>query len=302
MLCIERSVRALCRAHSKLTIQRSALAAALAFACWLSAQITPAETVAVAESSPAAQQEATGAFPMDQLTEAAQAKLWPVISSPSIYRRLPTEVVNCDRDMYLTLVRNPEIVVGMWKLMEVTELDMRRSGPFTFDCDDKAGTTSQAELVYGTPNLHIFYADTLYEGSLFARPVNGRVVLLLRSEYYNDEHGRPQAKSVMDAFIRIDHAAAKLVARTMSPLVVRTADHNFSETFRFFARVQEAAEQNGPGMRQLATRLENVEPARQRQLADVATLVDQRAAARREQAAAQGGGSPAVSRAMELRR
>jgi len=240
------------------------------------------ETVAPADTSPTAQQQAIQAIPLNQLTPQAQAKLQPVLSSPSIYRRLPAEVVTCDRDMYLTLVRNPEIIVSIWHLMEVTELDMRRNGPFSFNCDDKAGTTSRVELIYGDANTHVFYADTHYDGPLLARPVKGRVVLLLRSEYFTDEHGRPQVKSVMDAFIRIDHLAANLVARTLAPLVVRTADHNFSESFRFVGRVSAAAEANGPGMRELATRLAEVDVLRQRKFADVSTLVAQRAAARRE--------------------
>ena len=188
--------------------------------------------------------------------------------------------------MYLTLVRNPDIIVGIWHLMEVTEMDMRRRGPFSFDCDDSAGTTSQIELIYGTANTHVFYADTLYEGPLFARPVKGRVVVLLRSEYGVDEQGNPQVTSVMDAFIRIDHITAKLVARTLAPMVGRTADHNFSESFRFVARVNEAAVTNGPGVRQLATRLENVDAQTRRRFAEVATIVNQRAATRRQLSAA----------------
>lgn len=242
------------------------------------------QTVAAADSSPQSQQEAVAALPLDKMTPAAQAKLWPVVSNPSIYRRLPAEVINCDRDMYLTLIRNPEIIASIWHLMDVTDLQMTRTAPFMFNCDDKAGTTSQVELVYGTADTHIFYADTLYEGAMFARPVKGRVVLLLRSTYHVDGQGRPQVKSVMDAFICIDHITAKLVARTLSPLVVRTADHNFVESFRFVGRVHESAEENGPGMRGLAARLEGVDEATQRRFADVATLVSQRAVARHESA------------------
>lgn len=248
--------------------------------------VATAQTVAIADSSVQSQQQALQVIPLNQLTEAAQAKLWPVVNSPTIYRRLPTELIHCERDMYLTLVRNPEIIASIWHLMEVTDLTMNRTGPFTFDCDDKAGTTSQVELLYGTANTHVFYATTLYEGPLFARPVKGRVVLLLRSEYLADEQGRPQVKSTMDAFIRIDHVAANLVARTLSPLVGRTADHNFVESFRFVSRVNETAAENGPGMVDLADRLEGVDAATSKQFAEVSLLVSQRAQARRDLAIA----------------
>ena len=280
------------RAHVAQILALTHIAIALLAGCVCTAR---AETVAPADSSLQAKQEAVQAMPLDQLTPEAQQKLWPVISGASIYRRLPTETITCDRDMYLTLIRNPEIIVSIWHMMNVTDLTMTRTSPFVFDCDDKAGTTSQVELMYGTADMHIFYANTLYEGSMFARPVKGRVVLFLRSEYYTDEHGQPQVKSVMDAFIRIDHITAKLVARTMSPLVVRTADHNFVESFRFVSRVHQTAEENGPGLRDLAGKLEGITEPTRRTFADVATLVAHRATARTELAFARSQGGTAFT-------
>lgn len=306
MLSSERLGRASSRARRQLAsaVRRApppamravftACTAALALCCcppWLLGEV-----IAPADTGTNAQQQAAAAIPFDKLSDTARAKLSSVVSRPSIYRRLPAEVIACDRDMYLTLVRNPEIIVGIWRLMDITDVDMQRTGPFTFKCDDKAGTTSQIELIYGTAETHIFYADTLYEGSLFARPVKGRVVLLLRSEYVNGEDGRPQVKSVMDAFITIDHVAANLVARTLAPLVGRTADHNFSESFRFVGRVSDTAEENAPGMREMAKRLENVDKEVQQKLADVSTVVARRAAARRELAALRTDGMPIVDR------
>ena len=260
----------------------AAVLLAAALALLIPARPAVAQTVAIADSNPQSQQNALDALPLDKMTPEAQAKLWPVISNPSIYRRLPTEVITCDRDMYLTLIRNPEIIVSIWHLMDVTDLQLTRTAPFNFRCDDNAGTTSQVELMYGTADTHVFYADTVYQGALFARPVKGRVVLLLRSTYHVDEQGRPQVRNVMDAFIRIDHVTAKLVARTLSPLVVRTADHNFVESFRFVGRVHESSEENCPVMRELALRLKGVDAATQRRFADVATLVSQRAVARQQ--------------------
>jgi hypothetical protein len=135
-------------------------------------------------------------------------------------------------------------------------------------------------MLYGTANTHIFYATTHYEGPLFARPVNARVVLLLRSEYARDDDGVARITSVMDAFIKIDHLTANLVARTMSPVVGRTADHNFVESFRFLARVSQTAEENGPGVQQLAMKLDRCDAATRQLFADVAGAVAERAVAR----------------------
>jgi hypothetical protein len=241
-----------------------------------------AETTAPASSGPEFRNEAISALPFDQLSEEAQAKIGAVVTRPTIYRRLPTETISCDGQMYLTLVRNPDIIVNIWQLMDVTDVTMDRSGPYSFTSDDKAGTLSQVEMLYGTANTHLYYATTHYEGPMFARPVNARVVLLLRSEYVRGADGVPGITSVMDAFIKIDHLTANIVARTMAPVVGKTADHNFVESFRFLARVSQTAEANGPGLQQLAMKLQRVNPAIRQQFADVAGAVAQRAVERAE--------------------
>lgn len=244
------------------------------------ATVVVAETTAPASNAPDFRNEAINALPFDQLSAEAQAKIGAVVTRPTIYRRLPTETISCDGQMYLTLIRNPDIIVNIWQLMDVTDVTMDRTGPFQFTSDDKAGTLSQVEMLYGSAQTHIFYATTHYEGPMFARPVNARVVLLLRSDYARGADGSPRITSVMDAFIKIDHLTANLVARTMAPVVGKTADHNFVESFRFLARVSETAEENGPGLQQLAMKLERVDLATRRQFADVAGAVAQRAVER----------------------
>lgn len=243
----------------------------------LFAPVASAETLAPADESREAQQAAQQLLPLDQLSEEARGRLGDVIARPTIYRRLPTEVVACDPEMYLTLVRNPDIIVSIWRKMHVTDVTMQCTSPFHYQCDDKAGTVSQVELIYGTPHMHVYYADSLYEGPLLARPVKCRVVLLLRTEYSTDEAGQPLATSQMDAFIRIEHLTANLIARTLSPLVGRSADHNFTESLRFVGRINETAEENGPGVQQMAMRLEGVDLATREKFAAVSGAVAQRA-------------------------
>ncbi|MCA9267246.1 MAG: hypothetical protein KDA41_02185 [Planctomycetales bacterium] len=258
-----------------------ALAALVLFG---TAAVVHAETLVPADTSLAAQQDAQQAIPLDSLSPEAQQTIWDVASRPTIFRRLPTERVACDPDMYRTLVRNPELIINIWQMMGVTDISMVRTGAYAFDSDDKAGTTSQIELLYGDDNLHIFYATCRYDGTLLARPVNSRVVLVLRSSFAQAPDGSSLVTSTMDAFIRIDHLTANLVARTLTPMIGRTADHNFGESFRFVARVNATAEENSPGLQQLAQRLTQVQPAVRAQLAEAAGLVEQRHAARQSAA------------------
>ena len=67
--------------------------------------------------------------------------------------------------------------------------------------------------------------------------------------------------------MRFDRPATELVARTLKPLIVRTADHNFIETMRFVSLFSRTAETNPDGMQRLASRLESVDAATRREFA-----------------------------------
>lgn len=251
------------------------------------AQQAPAGT-----SSRAKQQEAIDAIPFDDLNEAVVTKLTGVLNKPSIYRQLPVQVVESDPDLYVFLIRHPEVIVNMWQLMGITNVQIERTGPYTFDTADGAGTVASVELVYGRPDLHIFYADGYYEGQLLKNRIPGSCVIVLRTSY-SREDGRIFATNCMDVFVRLDHVAVDLVARTMQPLVGKAADYNFVESSKFMGQVAAASETNGPGMQRLSERLTNIKPTVRESFAHYAEVAYQRAVLR--DAETEDGSPPVLS-------
>ncbi len=229
--------------------------------------------------------EAERAIPFNQMGEALQAKLLSVVSRATIYRRLPAQSVDCDPDLHVLLVRYPEVVVNIWQLMGVTKVKVNRTGPLTFDASDGAGTVSRAELVYGTREMQIFYAEGSYDGPLLQKPVTGACVLLLRSTY-GERDGKPTVSDTLDVFARLDHLGAEIIVKTLYPAVAKAVDFNFSESVKFVGQVSQAAEMNGPGMQRLASHLRNVQPEVRDAFAKHIELAYQRAVLRR--------GDPAV--------
>ena len=224
-------------------------------------------------SSRKARHEAIKRIPFDRLRPDVHQKLRDVTSRPSIYRRLPVHVIDSDRDLYVFLVRHPEIIINMWQLMGVTKVDIKRTGKYTFRAVDGAGTSGNVELIYGTGNLHVFYGEGSYEGPLIKNPVTGRCVLVLSSGYTETAEGRMHVTSRLDMFARVDNVAADLVAKTLSPFVCRTVDRNFTESARFVGEVSRAAEVKWPGMQRLIPRLKLVEPGVRQQFSTVAARV-----------------------------
>jgi hypothetical protein len=206
-----------------------------------------------------------------------------VTSNPTIYRRLPVQTVECDPELYVFLVRYPEVVVNIWQVMDITKVQVSRKGPSTFDANDGAGTTSRVELVYGRPDLHVFYADGAYEGPLLRNRVTGSCVVLLRTAY-SSRDDRSQVTSSLDVFAKLDQLGAEIVAKTLYPVVGKAVDFNFVETSKFVGQVSQASQMNGPGMQRLASRLTNIAPEVRQEFTQHTETVYQRALLRQASA------------------
>jgi len=229
----------------------------------------PAASTTRGTGSYQARKSLLASLPLERLTDKAQQRILQIADSPTFYRRLPTQAIECDREMFLFMARNPEVIVGIWDLMGITQVQTRRTGPFQIEARDGCGTTCEVDLVYGDPNLHIFVAEGFYDGKLAARPIHGKGVFIVRSTYAVSSDGRTTVTGTLDCFVQIESLGADLIVRTLSGLIGRSADNNFIETARFIAQVSQASRQNPPAMIDVATRMPQVDPAKKRQFADV---------------------------------
>jgi len=219
-----------------------------------------------ASTSLESRQNAIRAIPFGELTEAMKATLQPVISRPSIYRKLPTKTIACAPDLHVFLVRHPEVLVNIWELMGATKVTIQRTGPFTFVAQDGHGFICNVQLVYGTHNKHILYVEGTYPGSMLHRKGRVRCVLVLRSDYgISRKDGRPLVRDRLDLFVRLDQVGANILAKTFQPLVGKNADANFLLSALFIGKISLAAETNHVGMQRLAKRLKKVTPEVQNQ-------------------------------------
>jgi hypothetical protein len=223
--------------------------------------------------SRSAKEEAIKAVPLHELTQEAQKKVTTILQDHSLYRRLPTTAIECDPEYFCFLCRYPEVIVETWRLMGVSAMSTERTAPFVLHTNDGAGSISDVELIYGNDNVHLFYGTGTYEGPVLRKPVNGQCVLLLRTENTQGSDGRPIATSQLDVFLKIENAAAGLIARTLNPLVGKTADQNFVESMKFVQRLNETTEKNGPGVQGMAYRLEGLTPEVRQNFIDVVARV-----------------------------
>ncbi|MEN6407549.1 MAG: hypothetical protein ABFC77_13895 [Thermoguttaceae bacterium] len=222
-----------------------------------------------ATTSDAARRDAARSIPMDRIDEKDREKIKTVLSNVSIFRRMPVRVAECDPAFYLFLVRHPDIVVNIWELMKVSRLQLRQVDQDRFELREPAGAEVNFEYVYKSHDTHILYGEGQYSGPLMTHAAHGRGVLVLKCGYVRETNGRYYVTSRLDCFLAIEPLGVELLGKTVSPLMGKTADSNFIQTVGFVGALSRTAEQNAPGMQNLATRLRHVSPEVRAQLIDV---------------------------------
>ena len=176
---------------------------------------------------------------------------------------MPTQVVRCEPEVFTFLIQRPEVVASVWNVMGVSQLEVKRTGNDRFHAADNAGTTGAVRVMHanwGDDAQHsaVVYAEGHYDAKPLPRPITARSILVLRSGSAVGSDGESYVTARLDSFIRFERASADLIARTLSPLLNRTADHNFVETMKFVSTFSQTRDRNPRGVARLAHRLENV--------------------------------------------
>jgi hypothetical protein len=242
-----------------------------------SGSLRAAEPISKPTNSRAARDDAAASIPMDRLSREMRPRVQNVVNNPSIFRRLPIERIDCDPDLYLFLVRNPEVVVNIWQIMGITGMTLDRIGPDRFRASDGQGTTGVAEFVYHTPELQVIYADGIYDGPMAPVKLRGQCVLVLKMNYNRQANGHAAVTSRLDAFLHLDNIGVEWIARTLQPLVGKTADRNFGEASSFLMTLSHTAETNPAGVARLIRKLNRVDAPTKQRLIELTAQAAERA-------------------------
>jgi hypothetical protein len=211
-------------------------------------------------SSNALLQDAIKSIPLAKLSAADREKVSSVLANLSVFRRLPIKSIDCDPEMYLFLVRHPDVVVNIWEQLRISRLQLRQLSDERFQMAEPEGAKVHFEYVYRSHDLHVVYGEGVYEGPLLARPVKGRGVLVLRTGYVRETNDRNYVTSRMDCFLCVEPAGAELLTKTVSPLLGKTVDLNFVQTTAFLGALSRTAELDCRRVKELAGRLDRVRP------------------------------------------
>jgi hypothetical protein len=221
-----------------------------------------------ATSNGTTRNQALRAIPWRQLAPEHRRAAQFVVKNASMYRRLPTRVIDCDPDMFNFLLQHPEVVIDVWRVMGISQVKLEKMPDGSYRGTDGVGTTGSVRFMFSkcgqnAQNLAVVYAEGSYEGKPFIMPLKAQSVLVLRSQAVREASGRHHVTVTVDSFVRIDQVGVELFAKTVQPWISKTADRNFIETLSFVSNFSRTAEKNPQGMQRLATRLVGIdEPTR----------------------------------------
>jgi hypothetical protein len=236
--------------------------------------VTASDTAASkADTSRAARDDAVRAIPFDKLSRESRSRVSQVLQKTSLYRRMPTQSIACDADLYAFLLNHPEIVVNIWQTMGITRMTMQPGEGGIYQVSDGEGTKGRLEYLYKSPELSVIYSEGSYDGRLYPRTVRGRCLIVLRSNYERDSAGTTVVTSRLDSFLAVENLGVEIIAKTFQPVIGNAADHNFVETARFVGTLSKTAESNPQGVVRLAQRLKHVEPQTREQFAELVAAV-----------------------------
>lgn len=259
----------------------------LSAACLLAAgRLSAAERVSQTRRSPfraatdqTARESAIRAVPFEKLDEKARAKISTILSKDSVFRRLPTQVVPCDPEMYTFTVRHPDVIVNLWRVMGISKITLKQTGPNTFHYCDGEGTTGMIELLYENHDTHLAYTTCVYEGPLWPNPVTYRGVLLLKSGFIRETNGRYYVTTRLDTFSSITPGGIELLTKTFMPWFGKVADNNFAQTAAFVGGLSSTARKKPNSLRSVSYKLTMISEETRREFADLATKVASKAQA-----------------------
>lgn len=236
-----------------------------------------------------AREDALRNLPLAKVDSRLAGPIQRVIHNPSVFRRLPVQMLDCDPKLYHFLLNNPEVIVNIWRVMGITKVQMRRTGPITYEAADGDGAAGTLYVAYSDSDTQVVYCDGVYEGPMFSKPLRAQCVLLLKSGYTKQPNGRYLVTSRCDAFIHLESVGLELLARTFQPLVNKSADVNFIETAAFVSTVSRTSEVKPAGMAKLGGRLQDISPDVREQFIDLTQQVAERARRNRESLARNDG-------------
>ncbi|MDR1053828.1 MAG: hypothetical protein LBL39_06595, partial [Planctomycetaceae bacterium] len=136
-------------------------------------------------------QNAIKKIPWDELSPPVQQKMSSLIQNHSVYHCLPSQAIFCDPEVYRYFLEHPDLLVGFWENLGVTQIALREKDTDLFNLVETTGTVADVGTIYRSANYCAVYAKGEYKSPITTRKIDGEALLLLQSRYARNSENEP---------------------------------------------------------------------------------------------------------------
>lgn len=224
-------------------------------------------------SAKAARKEAASLLPLDKMTDAHRRRVLEIVNANSLFRELPTLRFQVDPRVYTFFMQHPEVAVGIWRVMQISDFRMRQTGVSGYETNDGDGTSGVIDVAHRGRNEAVVLCDGVYKSPLLPKAIQANGVLHLQVRFEREPNGRIFATHTARIFVFFPSQTVDAVARIMSPLSNAIIDQNFREVSLFLHMMTTAMERQPGWVEHVSNRLEGLPEERKTQLMEVTVEV-----------------------------
>ena len=152
-----------------------------------------------------------------------------VIRDASFHQQGKPDTFPCNPRIYLSLLDEPVLTLGLWQDLSPTPATLRQVAPDSFTGTDGAGTTATWNYLVKTPRLHALLCNLDYVTPRGNARLQGRLVLVVHSNFFREQNGEFWVKHDVEIFVKIDSRGWRTVGATIRPLIEKILGEQIQE-------------------------------------------------------------------------
>lgn len=212
-------------------------------------------------------------LPLAQLAAEDRQRVDSIVRSPSLFRHLPTVTCRTDPRVYSYFIDNPDVAVSIWRVMGVSEMEMRQVSAHEYETDLNDGTVGTVQVLHRSATCTVVLCTGDFKSPLLAKPIRSTGLMCLQTQSWQSPEGVSYVTHTGDVFVVLHSDAVEAVARLISPMSFKIADRNFEEVTLFVRMMDEAMARQPGWIERTASRMDGVIPGRDKELLDLAAKV-----------------------------
>lgn len=168
-------------------------------------------------------------LPMALVDPSFREAVSEVLRDNHFRQRGQADVFPCDSRLYLGLVNDPPLTLALWHSLAKTPARLQQVSTNRYQGTDGSGTTATWDFVLRSPTLHAMLCNLTYVGPNNRLRLDGRVLLVVRSQYFQDAQKQHWVKHDIEAFVKVDSRGWKAMARVARPIIEKLLEDQLQE-------------------------------------------------------------------------